>query len=55
MVDTIETRTIVGQTYEASPHSWERAPARIKVVGIGGGGCNCVRRMLQDRIPASGS
>ena len=26
--------------------SMERAPARIKVVGVGGGGCNCVRRML---------
>ncbi|MDE2860509.1 MAG: cell division protein FtsZ [Chloroflexota bacterium] len=51
MVEAIETRSIVGQTYEASPHSWERAPARIKVVGIGGGGCNCVRRMLQNRIP----
>ena len=27
--------------------SAERAPARIKVVGVGGGGCNCVRRMLR--------
>jgi len=26
--------------------AWERAPARIKVVGVGGGGCNCVRRMV---------
>jgi cell division protein FtsZ len=26
---------------------WERAPARIKVVGVGGGGCNCVRRMVE--------
>ena len=26
--------------------AWERAPARIKVIGVGGGGCNCVRRML---------
>ncbi len=31
--------------------SWERAPARIKVVGVGGGGCNCVRRMLRHRVP----
>lgn len=30
----------------------ERAPARIKVVGVGGGGCNCVRRMMQhNRVP----
>ncbi len=26
--------------------SWDQAPARIKVIGVGGGGCNCVRRML---------
>ena len=31
--------------------AWERAPARIKVVGVGGGGCNCVRRMLRHRVP----
>ena len=31
--------------------SMERAPARIKVVGVGGGGCNCVRRMLRHRVP----
>jgi cell division protein FtsZ len=32
--------------------SAERAPARIKVVGVGGGGCNCVRRMLRySRVP----
>jgi cell division protein FtsZ len=30
--------------------AWERAPARIKVVGVGGGGCNCVRRMLQHDV-----
>ena len=29
----------------------ERAPARIKVIGIGGGGCNCVRRMLTHNVP----
>ena len=33
--------------------SWDRAPARIKVVGIGGGGCNCVRRMLANEIPGT--
>ncbi len=38
--DQIETR---------SDPSWDRAPARIKVVGVGGGGCNCVRRMLAHR------
>lgn len=31
--------------------AWERAPARIKVVGVGGGGCNCVRRMVMDEVP----
>ena len=29
----------------------ERAPARIKVVGVGGGGCNCIRRMMRHRVP----
>ena len=29
----------------------ERGPARIKVVGVGGGGCNCVRRMMRYSIP----
>ena len=28
-----------------------RAPARIKVIGVGGGGCNCVRRMLRHGVP----
>ena len=34
---------------EVPEFEWDRAPARIKVVGVGGGGCNCVRRMLQHR------
>ncbi len=29
----------------------ERAPARIKVIGVGGGGCNCVKRMLRHTVP----
>lgn len=29
--------------------AWEQAPARIKVIGVGGGGCNCVRRMLSHK------
>ncbi|MDA1127885.1 MAG: hypothetical protein O2913_04190 [Chloroflexi bacterium] len=29
----------------------ERAPARIKVIGVGGGGCNCVKRMLRHQVP----
>ena len=29
----------------------ERAPARIKVIGVGGGGCNCVKRMLRHGVP----
>ncbi len=28
-----------------------RAPARIKVIGVGGGGCNCVKRMLRHAVP----
>jgi cell division protein FtsZ len=35
---------------DSDESSWERAPARIKVVGVGGGGCNCVRRMLSHRV-----
>jgi cell division protein FtsZ len=31
-------------------NSWERAPARIKVIGVGGGGCNCVRRMVEHEV-----
>ena len=31
--------------------SWDRAPARIKVMGVGGGGCNCVRRMMEHAVP----
>lgn len=33
-----------------SDEEWERAPARIKVVGVGGGGCNTVRRMMQHTV-----
>ncbi|MDA1189617.1 MAG: cell division protein FtsZ [Chloroflexi bacterium] len=29
---------------------WHRAPARIKVVGVGGGGCNTVKRMLSRSV-----
>ena len=37
---------------DLSTLEWERAPARIKVVGVGGGGCNCIRRMLDlKRVP----
>ena len=40
-----------GQIQAGSGIAWDRAPARIKVVGVGGGGCNCVRRMLQHHVP----
>lgn len=30
--------------------AWEQAPARIKVIGVGGGGCNCVRRMSEHDV-----
>ena len=47
----IETQWNVNSQNGETMSSWERAPARIKVVGIGGGGCNCIRRMLQNQIP----
>ncbi|HLF03704.1 MAG TPA: cell division protein FtsZ [Dehalococcoidia bacterium] len=34
----------------STDEEWERAPARIKVVGVGGGGCNTVRRMMQQQV-----
>ena len=37
--------------HKESDGSWDRAPARIKVIGVGGGGCNCVRRMLRHHVP----
>ena len=47
----IETQVNVNNHGLNATSSWDRAPARIKVVGIGGGGCNCVRRMLTNEIP----
>ncbi|MEE9199281.1 MAG: cell division protein FtsZ [Dehalococcoidia bacterium] len=32
-------------------NGWDQAPARIKVVGVGGGGCNCIRRMSEHSVP----
>ena len=29
----------------------ERAPARIKVIGVGDGGCNCVKCMMRHSVP----
>ena len=44
--------TVVGQQLaSALGDGWERAPARIKVIGVGGGGCNCVRRMSEQYVP----
>ena len=39
------------QAEEALQIALDRGPARIKVVGVGGGGCNCVRRMLKTTVP----
>ncbi|MFQ5872685.1 MAG: cell division protein FtsZ [Dehalococcoidia bacterium] len=39
------------QSKTISRLSVDRAPARIKVIGVGGGGCNCVRRMLTHNVP----
>ena len=41
----------VEQLKSQSDLDWERAPARITVMGVGGGGCNCVRRMLAHDVP----
>ena len=38
------------QADQTQQDSWERAPARITVIGVGGGGCNCVRRMLEHDV-----
>ena len=39
----------IEQSSDELASEWQQAPARIKVIGVGGGGCNCVRRMLQHR------
>ncbi len=41
--------TLADLSTEQLATEWQQAPARIKVIGVGGGGCNCVRRMLQHR------
>lgn len=41
--------TMSGMSNDQLANEWQQAPARIKVIGVGGGGCNCVRRMLQHR------
>jgi cell division protein FtsZ len=49
---THESYAPAGELGTARVIQSERAPARIKVVGVGGGGCNCVRRMMRyGRIP----
>ena len=45
---TVE-QMLVGQSHADA--SWDQAPARIKVFGVGGGGCNCVRRMVAHEVP----
>ncbi len=47
----IDTTEGLAQLKTGSNIPWDRAPARIKVIGVGGGGCNCVRRMLQHHVP----
>ena len=39
------------EALDAPRETPERAPARIKVLGVGGGGCNCVKRMLRHTVP----
>ena len=38
-------------TKRVSRGSSERVPAKIKVIGVGDGGCNSVRRMLTHKVP----
>ena len=40
-----------GPSSDESYDAWQQAPARIKVIGVGGGGCNCVRRMVSRQMP----
>jgi len=47
MIETHVTNNVI------QSQLWDRAPARIKVVGIGGGGCNCVRRMMKSEVPGT--
>ena len=43
---------LLNETESYTPAPSERAPARIKVIGVGGGGCNCIRRMmLHSKVP----
>lgn len=43
---------LVNGTVSLPSQPTKRAPARIKIVGVGGGGCNCVRRMMRyNRVP----
>ena len=51
--DAEEAAELVDQisASEKAAREWERAPARIKVIGVGGGGCNCARRMMLQYVP----
>ena len=50
MMDSIEAQA--NEVVQPSRNdTWEQAPARIKVIGVGGGGCNCVRRMSERYVP----
>ena len=50
-VDALVDTEVLAEKQTDSETPWDRAPARIKVVGVGGGGCNCVRRMLRHHVP----
>ena len=47
---TTEALTQLEQAKVAEQQAEARAPARIKVIGVVGGGCNCVRRMMDTRV-----
>ena len=53
-VDGAEIERQLGNGHQVASQQadsqYERAPARIKVIGVGGGGCNCVRRMLSQHV-----
>lgn len=50
MTSKVAWASSVPEMKEEGGDSWQRAPARIKVVGVGGGGCNTVRRMMSRTV-----
>ena len=43
----------VGRYYNASTGILDQVPASIKVIGVGSGGCNSVKRMMHHAVPGT--